>query len=86
MKAEIVTKVNFTVKTELSEGDLMALDALVGYGTDSFLECFYKNLGSSYLKPHEQNLRDLFAKIEHMRPEIDKIKQARKALQPILKF
>lgn len=86
MKTEIVTKVNFTVKTELSEGDLMALDALVGYGTDPFLECFYKNLGKSYLQPHEQHLRDLFAKIEQMRPEIHKIREARKALQPILKF
>lgn len=47
----------------LDEGELAALDALVGYGDDAFLKVFYEKMGEAYLKPHEKSLRSLFAKI-----------------------
>jgi len=44
----------------LSEEEAWALDALAGYGTDPFLECFYKHMGTVCLKPYEKGLRTLF--------------------------
>ena len=41
----------------------MALDALIGYGVEGFLESFYKVMGTAYLKPHEAGLRSLFKTI-----------------------
>lgn len=52
----------------LDEGELAALDALVGYGTDSFLKVFYEKMGESYLKPHEKSLRSLFEKVRQTAP------------------
>ena len=80
MKTLLKTKVNFTVQCELSEGDIRALDALVGYGTENFLKCFYTHLGKAYLEPYEQDLINLFKKIEELRPAIGEINDARKQL------
>jgi ABC-type sugar transport system ATPase subunit len=80
MKTEIAVKVNFTVKCELTEGELRALDGLVGYGFDEFVKCFYAHMGESYLKPYENDLKLLFKKIEELRPEIANIQEARKKL------
>lgn len=44
----------------LDEGELRALDALVGYGIKPFLEAFYEKMGRSYLEPHEAGLVRLF--------------------------
>ena len=44
----------------LSESEAKALDALVGYGADSFLKVFYAGLGKAYLEPFEKGLRSLF--------------------------
>lgn len=52
----------------LNEGELAALDALVGYGDDAFLKVFYEKMGESYLKPHEKSLRSLFDKIRKTAP------------------
>lgn len=52
----------------LDEGELGALDALVGYGTDAFLKVFYEKMGEAYLKPHEKSLRSLFEKIRQTAP------------------
>jgi len=59
---------NFITQTEIQakasivfdEAELRALDALTGYGADSFLKMFYKHLGEAYMKPHETGLRSLF--------------------------
>jgi hypothetical protein len=48
---------------ELSEVEMRALDALIGYGIDPFLEVFYKHLGKHYLQPHEAGMRSLFKTI-----------------------
>lgn len=80
MKAEINTQVNFTVKCELTENELRALDALVGYGLKPFLIVFYQKLGMHYMEPFERDLKQLFEKIESLRPELSKIDKARKDL------
>lgn len=80
METKINTKILFSVKCELTENELRALDALVGYGFDAFVKCFYEHLGKHYLEPYENDLKQLFAKVESLRPEISNIETARKAL------
>lgn len=82
MKTEISTRISFHVKCELTENELRALDALVGYGFDNFIKHFY-GLGKHYMEPYENDLKQLFAKVESLRPEIGKIDDARKAIGAI---
>lgn len=77
---EIKPTVNFTVRCELTEGELRALDALVGYGFKPFIDCFYTHMGKSYLEPFEGDLKQLFEKIEQLRPAVSNIQEARKML------
>jgi len=57
------TRIEATATITFGESELRALDALTGYGIDQFLKVFYDKLGVTYMKPHEQGLRDLFATI-----------------------
>lgn len=77
---KLKTQVTFTVQCELTENELRALDALVGYGFKEFLNCFYTHLGKAYLEPYESDLKALFDKIQQLRPEIGTINEARKKL------
>jgi len=80
MKTEINTRIIFSIKCELTEQELRALDALVGYGFENFLKVFYEHMGKHYLEPYAQDLKALFDKVESLRPEIGKIDTARKSL------
>lgn len=51
------------ITLRLSESEAAALDAIVGYGAQPFLDVFYKYLGGAYLKPHESGLRSLFESV-----------------------
>ena len=62
-KTKTRTVVTTTATLELDEQQLRALHAIVGYGTDSFLNVFYSHLGKHYLKPHEQGVVRLFEEI-----------------------
>lgn len=79
-KPQVKTVIDFTVKFELSEMEVRALDALAGYGADAFLKVFYKHLGVAYMKPFDKDLRQLFLKIQELRPAIHNIDEARKKL------
>lgn len=48
---------------ELTEEEAGALDALAGYGVDSFLAVFYNHMGRAYMQPYEAGLRSLFGYI-----------------------
>lgn len=48
------------ITLRLNEDEAAALDALVGYGVESFLKVFYEHMGRAYLQPHEKGLRSLF--------------------------
>jgi hypothetical protein len=41
----------------IDEEELLALDAIAGYGTDAFIKAFYTTMGQHYLQPHERGLR-----------------------------
>jgi hypothetical protein len=73
-------EVNTIVVLELSEDEVGALDALAGYGTDSFLKVFYANLGEAYMKPYENGIRKLFKSIEGCKRELKAAEECRKFL------
>lgn len=52
-----------TITLALSEAEAGALDALVGYGIEPFLEMFYAKLGRAYMEPYEKGLRSLFESV-----------------------
>lgn len=54
-------KVEVSATLTLTEEEMRAFDALVGYGVDAFLKVFYEHLGKSYMERHEAGLRSLFA-------------------------
>ena len=66
----------------LNEVEIRALDALVGYGDDAFLEVFKEKLGASYIRDYEKGLRSAFAAIRRdVLPALHEIKQIRKQLE-----
>lgn len=65
-RATVQVEVAFTV----DEAEARALDALVGYGDDAFIEAFYEKLGKSYMRDHEKGLRSFFKSIREMMPPI----------------
>lgn len=62
-KIKTRAEIEFSATLTLSEVELRAMDALVGYGDDSFIEAFKAKLGSAYLREHESGLRSAFAAI-----------------------
>lgn len=71
-------KIEGKVLIELSEEEARALLNITVYGVDPFLKWFYKNLGTSYLRSHENGLRSLFKSIGTVKQHLDKIDKARK--------
>lgn len=82
IESEVEIKVESKIKLELSESEARALNAITVYGSDQFLEFFYKNLGSSYLKEHEAGLRSLFDFVrKYMDIQLAKIDSAHKRIK-----
>lgn len=77
----IQTEMKFDVVFVLNEKEAKALDALAGYGTDPFLEVFYKSMGRHYLSPHEAGLRSLFEKIKDLSYSFGEIERAKKIVK-----
>lgn len=73
--------IEFGAEIDLSEVEVRALDALVGYGDDAFLKVFKEKLGSVYIRDHEKGLRSFFTSVrEQVLPALRDIDQARKDL------
>lgn len=65
----------------LTEQEIGALDALVGYGIEAFLKHFYTALGRSYLQPYEKGMRSLFETVAATCPTaLSDVRKARQAL------
>jgi len=62
-KVEQRPKVECDCVLRLTEGEMRFLDALVGYGWDSFIEVFREKLGKSYIRDHEVHGKALFEQI-----------------------
>lgn len=83
MKIAQQPTVSLNVTIQLNEAEARALDGLVGYGVDGFIDLFYKNLGDHYLKPHEAGLRSLFEDLRQTLPSmLSRADEARKAFNP----
>lgn len=75
-------KIECSVSLTLSESEMRAFDALVGYGEESFLKVFYDKLGRAYLGPHEAGLRTLFKAVRDQLPNIlHRVTEARKVFE-----
>lgn len=79
--AKFITKPNMTfeIVLKIDEKEAGALNALTDFGTDQFLNVFYKYLGEYNLKGYEDGLRSLFDEIQQSLPsqleKIDKVKK-----------
>lgn len=78
MKTRGNLTIDYSVTINLNESEIRALDAFAGYGLKPFLELFYKHMGEHYLKPHENGLKTLFAKIEELRQPIAAMDELKK--------
>jgi len=73
--------ISFSAVLTLEEEEIRALDALVGYGDDAFIEEFKERLGKSYLRDHENGLRSAFSAIRsQVLPALSTIDEARRRL------
>jgi hypothetical protein len=74
--------VNFEAVLHLTEPEIRAMDALVGYGIDAFLQVFYEKLGKAYMRDHEGGLRTFFESIEkQVRPELYRMDEVQKVIK-----
>lgn len=71
IKSEI--ELEFSITLTLTLQETRALNEMVKYGTKSFLEGYYKQLGKSYLQPYEKGVYSLFETINKELP--DKLKK-----------
>jgi hypothetical protein len=75
-------KLELEVRLILNEGEVRALDALVGYGDDAFMSAFKEKLGKYYIENHEQDLRRLFKSLRaEIPPILERLKAAKEAFK-----
>lgn len=73
-------QVTYTANIQISECSARALDALVGYGDDAFIEEFKTKLGTDYIRDHVTGLKEFFAQIRsEVIPQIRLVDNLRKA-------
>ena len=76
----------FTGGINLTEVEMRALDALVGYGDDAFLAVFKEKLRAAYIRDHESGLRSFFAAVRRdVLPALHDVDEARRALGDALR-
>lgn len=77
-------KLDITVKIELTLEEAEALKQMTAYGAESFLQGYYKQLGKSYMQPHENGIKSLFETINKTLPnEISKADKIINAINEI---
>lgn len=82
VKPVLDVKVHFVI----DESEARALDALAGYGTDTFVEAFYEKLGKAYMAKHEAGLRKFLDSIrEATTPALITIDKARNVIDELRK-
>lgn len=86
MAARSNATLTFSSSLTLSEVEIRALDALVGYGDDAFIKVFYEKLGQGYMRDHEKGLRSFFSTVrEEVLPALHDIDTARRDLGEAIK-
>lgn len=80
MKITQRPKIELELVFTVNESEARALDALAGYGDDSFIKAFYDNLGKAYMEDHEQGLREFLKTIRLTVPgHLERLDNAKKA-------
>lgn len=85
---EINGKIDLVVKItlELTLPEARALNEMVKYGSKAFLDGYYKQLGKSYLQPHENGVITLFETVrKHLPSKLDDIDKIIKSVNDIKK-
>lgn len=59
VKADAKIDLSFKITIELTEQEAQAIVNVFGYSPEAYLKVFYKELGTSYLKPHEAGVYSL---------------------------
>lgn len=78
MNSNIHIHMEVTAQITLSESELRALNAIMKYGPEKFIEGFYKQLGKNYLKPHAHAVPGLFKSVQsQIAPALAKIDDAK---------
>ncbi|HLD89415.1 MAG TPA: hypothetical protein VI911_00085 [Patescibacteria group bacterium] len=81
VNGNIIMEVNMNIRLFITKEEAKALQGIVGYGADAFLEVFHPKLGKAYLKDHETAMRSLFHKLHTELPiEVAKIEKAEKQI------
>ena len=72
-------RLDIEIQFTINEIEARALDALAGYGEDSFIKAFYEKLGKAYMAKHEAGLRSFLSTIRNeMAGPLAKMDDARK--------
>lgn len=72
--------VSVTVYFSCDEEECRALDAMVGYGFESFITTFKKHMGEAYMRGHEDGLKRFFESVRGIvGPAISRVTDARMA-------
>jgi len=80
--AHVIPKstIELEITLKISESEARALEAMIGYGADSFMKVFYNHMGKHYLGPHEHGMREFFKTINsNIHAPLAKIDRAREA-------
>jgi len=78
MKATNNIQVSYGASIQLTEIELRALEAMVGYGYDSFIKAFKEKLGSHYMNGYEKGMKQLFEDVrDQVGPALRKIDRLR---------
>ena len=76
------SKLTMTVTFEVPVEEARMLVEMTGYGADAFLDGYYKVLGKSYMKPHENALKSFFSRVRsQLPPHIRRYDETLKTMQ-----
>jgi hypothetical protein len=69
-KIEQRPKIECECTIRLTEPEMRALDAIVGYGWEGFIKTFKQHMGQSYIRDHEAGGKLLFESVRQCIPGI----------------
>jgi len=79
MDTQVRASISLRVEIILDESEARALDAIFGYSPQAFIDGFYAQLGSHYLKPHAHAVPGLFRSVkQQLCPALKRVDDARK--------
>lgn len=79
INTQLTLEFKFTLELNLEEAK--ALHQMTVYGAKAFLEGYYKQLGKSYMQPHENGIISMFNTIKNTLPA--QIKNADKIIEEV---